>query len=165
MINGNKGTVQDHLAGAVLLIFTIVVIAIGLQLGNEFNDQVQDSNLSFNAKNISQTQTNDLERNGNMLFSAIFIGLFVGSMLSAMLVRVVSPVFLVISFVFLILSMLGVGLVDMLFEEIFSEPFFNEFLQSQYMANWYFNNIFIVNTAWAFMLLGVTYISRGRGEG
>jgi hypothetical protein len=162
-------SVFDAIVGSALFLIVLIVLVIAIGVGNKININFQNSDqLSDLAKNISAEKTNNLSTWSNWIFSALFIGVFIGTIVSALLVRTASPVFLVLSILMILISGVAVGSVKVVYDDLFDpasgglhdENFFATWYQEIYLARWYFDNIFTVTFGWTFILLFVTYINK-----
>ena len=113
---GKKGSIQDIILIGVILLFAAVVILIGFKVTSEINDTVQASSLiTANGKAASTTLTGFYPGVIDNSFLLLTIGLTIGSLILASLVRI-HPIFIPVFIIALIFIIFLAGILSNIYQ-------------------------------------------------
>jgi len=122
---GNKrGSLQDSIFIGVMLIVASIALIIGVTIYNNIDDMFQSSNdITKSGKDASTSIKNNLSTTIDNMMIILFIGLMIGAVSLAMLVRV-HPIFIVPFFVLAGIVVFSAGAFNNIYAGIGNAPVF-----------------------------------------
>ena len=156
-----KGYINDVLTGSAVLLGFFLVLGFSIFLIIQWNDAVQSSS-AFNSqsKQIQQQFTDTYPSIMGWLFPITLIGLFLYTIITAYLVDVISRIWFIIGFIITIIQAVVGYVISQIYGQIAQTSIFG--VSTSYIpgAEFYFSNIILINSIWAFLILLVLYFKR-----
>jgi len=120
-----KGSLLDIMLIMIILAFAGIVILLSVKIGGDINTHIQDSSfMPDNSKEASASTLNNYSNAMDSIFLFLLIGLVIGALILAALVRV-HPIFIPFFFIALILIIFLSGVMSNVYTELAENDIFS----------------------------------------
>jgi len=163
LLKNKKGFVTDTiLASAGLFVVVLVISLVGLILFN-FNDEIQNhQSVTDGAKDVSAEAQSKFPAYLGYGFMAIFIGFFIYTIVTAILINNIHPIFWIIGFIMVLISTVVTSAIKMLFGVLETVSVLTPYIVAIPGATWYFYGMEIYNVIWMGIQLTIVYFAYER---
>lgn len=161
LFENRRGVVGDTIiASAALIVIVLVVALVSLILFN-FNNEIQSlTDIPEEAKDAAEFSEIRFTNILGYSFLFAFVGFFLYTIITSIIINNIHPIFWVIGLVFLIVSTMITSVFKLIYGQIESFNIIEPFITSIPGAGWYFNNIEIINVLWIILQLTIVYLRR-----
>lgn len=161
--NNKKGFVADTILGSAALFVVVLVIAlVGIILFN-FNDGIQNNAaVTTEAKQISAEAEGTLPTYLGYGFMGMFIGFFIYTIVTSILINNIHPIFWIVGFVLILISTVITSAIKLIFGVAETLSMLGPYITAIPAASWYFNGIEIYNVIWMAIQLTIIYFAYER---
>lgn len=161
LFGNKKGFVADTLLATAALIVIVLVVAIVTLILFNFNSAIQEhDSMTPEAKEASEFAELRFSTILGYSFLFGFIGFFIYTIITAILINNIHPIFWILGLVFLFVSTLIVSGMKLLYGSVESQSILGPFIMAIPGATWYFSNIEIINILWMITQFTIIYLVR-----
>ena len=161
--SNKKGFVNDTLIAMGAFIVIILVSAlVSLMLFN-FNTQIQNADVGNSAKEASAESVAVFPNYINYGFAMAFIGFMAYTLITALLINNIHPIFWIVGFVLVIISTIITSTIKLIYGVIEAQTIIAPYIANIPLAAWYFGGAEIINIVWMGIQLTIVYFAWDRG--
>lgn len=158
-----KGFVVDTIVGTAALFIVVLVIALVALILFNFNDAVQNNAaVTDGAKQVSSDAEGTLPAYLGYGFMAMFIGFFIYTIITAILINNIHPIFWIVGFILVLISTVITSAIKMVFGVVETVSVLAPYIAAIPGATWYFYGIEIYNVIWMAIQLTIIYFAYER---
>ena len=158
-----KGFVADTIVASAALFVVVLVIAIVALILFNFNEKIQNNPMVTNeAKVVSAEAQSKLPSVLGYSFMAMFIGFFIYTIVTAILINNIHPIFWIIGFVLVLMSTIITSSIKLIYGTIETLSVLAPYISAIPGATWYFHGMEIYNVVWMGIQLTIIYFAYER---
>ena len=158
--NNKKGFVIDTLVASAALFVVVLVIAVVALILFNFNSEIQNHNaVGEEAKLASAEAESTFPPILGYAFGALFLGFLIYTIVTAILINNIHPIFWIVGFVLTIISTVITSTIKLIFGAVETTATLAPYIADIPMAGWYFSNIEIINIVWIILQLTIIYFT------
>lgn len=158
-----KGFVSDTILASAALFTVVLVISLVAMILFNFNDAIQNQDsVTEGAKLIAADAESTMPAILGYGFMAMFIGFFIYTIITAILINNIHPIFWIVGFVLVVISTVITSAIKMIFGVVETVSVLAPYIAAIPGATWYFYGIEIYNIIWMGIQLTIIYFAYER---
>lgn len=156
-----KGFIADTMIGTAALFVVVLVIAVVSMILFYFNEQIQTSEVVTDGGKEASAEAEALfPPILGYGFLALFIGFFLYTIITAILINTIHPIFWILGFVVVLISTVISSIIKLIYGAFTSVEVIAPFVAAIPGANWYFLGLEIIHIVWMGIQLTIIYFRR-----
>lgn len=158
-----KGFVADTILASAALFVVVLVIAVVAMILFNFNDAIQNQDsVTEEAKIVSADAEAKFPTILGYGFMAMFIGFFIYTIVTAILINNIHPIFWIVGFVLVLISTVITSAIKLIFGVVETVSVLAPYIAAIPAASWYFYGMEIYNIVWMGIQLTIIYFAYER---